>query len=38
MEEVKSEKCEPVQQNRHVTLQSMKELQAETNSIDNEVL
>lgn len=37
-EEVKSDKCKEVQQDRHVALQSVKELQAETNSIDNEVL
>ncbi|XP_026216939.1 pleckstrin homology domain-containing family A member 5-like isoform X2 [Anabas testudineus] len=36
-EEVKSDKCKEVQQDRHVALQSVKELQAETNSIDNEL-
>lgn len=37
-EEVKNEKCEEMQQERDVTLHSVKEPQADTNSIDNEVL
>ncbi|XP_040007107.1 pleckstrin homology domain-containing family A member 5-like isoform X3 [Xiphias gladius] len=36
-EEVKNDKCEEIQQGWGVTLQSVKELQAETNSIDNEL-
>ncbi|XP_056223885.1 pleckstrin homology domain-containing family A member 5-like isoform X11 [Seriola aureovittata] len=36
-EEVKYDKCEEVQQGRAVTLRSVKEPQAETNSIDNEL-
>lgn len=36
--EVKGDKCVEVQQDINVTLQSVKVLQAETNSIDNEVL
>uniref|UniRef100_A0A3B4UP32 Pleckstrin homology domain containing, family A member 5 n=1 Tax=Seriola dumerili TaxID=41447 RepID=A0A3B4UP32_SERDU len=36
-EEVKDDKCEEVQQGRAVTLRSVKEPQAETNSIDNEL-
>lgn len=36
-EEVKNDKCEEAQQERDVTLQSVKEPQAETNSIDNEL-
>ena len=37
-EEVKTDKCEEIQQSWGVTLQSVKEPPAETNSIDNEVL
>lgn len=37
-EEVKNDKCEEVQRDGDVTLQSVKEPQAETSSIDNEVL
>nr|XP_020463972.1 pleckstrin homology domain-containing family A member 5 isoform X2 [Monopterus albus] len=36
-EEVNNDKCEEVQQDRCVALPSVKELQAETNSIDNEL-
>lgn len=37
-EEVKSDECEGVQQGREVTLQSVEEPQAESNSVDTEVL
>ncbi|XP_069375823.1 pleckstrin homology domain-containing family A member 5-like isoform X20 [Paralichthys olivaceus] len=36
-EEVKNDNCEEIQQSRTVTLLSVKEQQAETNSIDNEM-
>ncbi|XP_067438186.1 pleckstrin homology domain-containing family A member 5-like isoform X4 [Thunnus thynnus] len=37
VEEVKKDKCESAQQDRDMTLQSVKDSQAETNSIDNEL-
>ncbi|XP_076578218.1 pleckstrin homology domain-containing family A member 5-like isoform X8 [Chaetodon auriga] len=36
-EELKNDKCEEVQQDRDMTLQSVEELQAETNSVNNEL-
>ncbi|XP_070848666.1 pleckstrin homology domain-containing family A member 5-like isoform X4 [Chaetodon trifascialis] len=36
-EELKNDKCEEVQQDRDMTLQNVEELQAETNSINNEL-